>query len=115
MVAYAGTSAERAQETLDVTLAEIDRLVQGGIAAEELDTMRAGLKSSLVMQQESSLGRSSALASDWYHLGRVRSLAEISRALDALTVDGVNQFARSQAVRDMTILTLGPRALTLPA
>lgn len=115
VVAYAGTSAERAQETLDVTLAEIDRLVQGGIAVEELDTMRAGLKSSLVMQQESSLGRSSALASDWYHLGRVRSLAEISRALDALTVDGVNQFARSQAVRDMTILTLGPRALTLPA
>ena len=42
--------------------------------------MRAGLKSSLIMQQESSMSRSGSLASDWYYLGRVRSLDEISAA-----------------------------------
>ena len=47
--------------------------------------MRAGLKSSLIMAQESSMSRSSALASDWYFLGRVRPLEEISAELDALT------------------------------
>ncbi len=49
--------------------------------------MRAGLKSSLIMQQESSMSRSGSLASDWFYLGRVRSLDEISAALDALTPD----------------------------
>src|SRR5262245_35420850 len=53
VLCYAGTSADRAQQTLDVTLAEIDRLGRSGVELEELETMRAGLKSSLIMAQES--------------------------------------------------------------
>jgi predicted Zn-dependent peptidase len=114
VVGYAGTSTDRAQETLDVTLMEIDRLVNLGVEAEELETMRAGLKSSLIMQQESSMSRSGSLASDWYHLGRVRSLDEVSGALDALTPEAVSDFATRQSVRDLTVLTLGPTPLRLP-
>ena len=114
VVGYAGTSTDRAQETLDVTLSEIARLADTGVDAEELETMRAGLKSSLIMQQESSMGRSSSLASDWYHLGRVRPLAEVSAALDALTPEAVSDFAARQDVRDLTLLTLGPAPLRLP-
>ena len=114
VVGYAGTSTDRAQETLDVTLAEIARLADTGVEAEELETMRAGLKSSLIMQQESSMGRSNSLASDWYHLGRVRPLAEVSAALDALTPESVSDFAARQDVRDLTLLTLGPAPLRLP-
>ena len=94
MVGYAGTSTDRAQETLDVTLAEIARLADTGVEAEELETMRAGLKSSLIMQQESSMGRSGSLASDWYHLGRVRPLAEVSAALDAPDARGRQRLRR---------------------
>jgi predicted Zn-dependent peptidase len=111
---YAGTSADRAQQTLDVTLAELRRLTASGVEAEELDTMRAGLKSSLIMQQESSLSRSGSLASDWYFLGRVRSLDEIASALDALTPAAVSQFAASLPLDDLTMLTLGPAALAWP-
>ena len=101
VLCYAGTSADRAQETLDVTLAEIARLKAEGVAAEELDMMRAGLKSSLIMQQESTMSRAGALASDWYHLGRVRSLEEISAALDALSAASVSDFAaRQETERD---------------
>ena len=56
--------------------------------------MRAGLKSSLIMAQESSMSRSGALASDWYFLGRVRPLEEISAALDALTPEDVSALRR---------------------
>lgn len=115
VLCYAGTATERAQETLDVTLAELRRLAASGVDAEELDTMRAGLKSSLIMQQESSLSRSNALASDWFYLGRVRPLEEIAAALDALTPADVNRFAANQALDDMTIVTLGPTALQWPA
>jgi predicted Zn-dependent peptidase len=99
---------------MDVTLAEIGRFARGGVDAEELDMMRAGLKSSLIMQQESSMSRSSSLAADWYYLGRVRTLDEIASALDALTPESVSSFAASQDVADMTIVTLGPKALALP-
>ena len=114
VVCYAGTSSDRAQETLDVTLDEIHRLGRDGLEAEELDTMRAGLKSSLIMQQESSMSRAGSLASDWYYLGRVRSLDEISASLDELTPESVGDFARRNAPDNMTIVTLGPTPLQLP-
>ena len=115
VVCYAGSSADRAQETLDVTLAEIARLHREGVEAEELEMMRAGLKSSLIMQQESSMSRSSSLASDWYFLGRVRTLEEISGALDALTPATVNAFLARRGAREMTLVTLGPSPLALPS
>ena len=114
VVCYAGTSTDRAQETLDVTLAEIERLGRDGLNAEELDTMRAGLKSSLIMAQESSMSRAGSLASDWYYLGRVRPLDEIAGKLDELTPASVGDFARAHAPTEMTILTLGPTPLELP-
>jgi predicted Zn-dependent peptidase len=115
LLCYAGTSADRAQQTLDVMLAEMERLGRDGVALEELDTMRAGLKSSLIMAQESSMSRSGALASDWYLLGRVRPLEEIAAALDALTPEAVSKYAAILArTENLTILTLGPSALRMP-
>jgi len=116
MLCYAGTSAERAQQTLDVMLAEIKRLGRDGVALDELDTMRAGLKSSLIMAQESSMSRSGSLASDWYFLGRLRSIDEIAAELDLLAPETVSAYAaRFQEPSDLTILTLGPTELLLPA
>ena len=100
VLCQAGTSTDRAQETLDVTLAEIHRLGLEGVDAEELDTMRAGLKSSLIMQQESSMSRAGSLASDWFYLGRVRPIDEIAgapRRLDA----GIRRRLRRQERRPM--------------
>ncbi len=114
VLCYAGTSADRAQQTLDVTLEEIRRLAASGVDVEELDTMRAGLKSSLIMQQESTMSRAGALASDWFYLGRVRTLDEISTAMDALTPETVSAFAAKQRLDEMTVLTLGPNPLILP-
>ena len=115
VLCYAGSSTDRAQETLDVTLAEIERLGRDGVDAEELDTMRAGLKSSLIMQQESSMSRAGSLASDWFYLSRVRPIDEIANALDALTPGSVGEFAAKNGTGEMTILTLGPMVLELPA
>ena len=61
------------------------------------------------------MSRSGALASDWYFLGRVRSLAEIAGALDDLTPKPVSAYAADLARNpDLTILTLGPHPLRLP-
>ncbi len=115
IVCQAGTAPDRAQETLDVLVEELLRLRREGVAREELETMRAGLKSSLVMQQESSASRAAALAGDWYFLGRVRTIAEIAQALDALTAESVSQHCRTLPIAEMTLLTLGPTALRIPS
>jgi predicted Zn-dependent peptidase len=109
---YAGTGADRAQETLDVTLAELIRL-KTGIEEHELDRLKARIKSALVMQQESSTGRSSSLAFDWYHLGRSRSLGVVEQLIDGLTSETINDYLAKSAPRDFTIVTLGPKALNV--
>lgn len=110
VLCYAGTSAERAQETLDVTLGELDRLAEGILPAE-LDRLKARVKSALIMQGESSSARSGAIARDWYHLGRARTLEEIGRLVDELTVDGINSYLQGHPPGDFTVVTLGPKAL----
>ncbi len=107
---YAGTAAERAQETLDVTMSELVRL-RAGIEDHELSRLKARIKSALVMQQESSSARSSSLARDWYHLGRARTLDEVGGLIDALTCASINGYLAQHPPRDFTVVTLGPGAL----
>jgi len=110
VLCYAGTTNERAQETLDVTLAELRRLGEG-IEPEEVERVQAGLKSSLIMQEESTSARAGAIASDWYYLGRVRSAEEIQSAIDALTPRAIVDHVRRYPARDVTLVTLGPKPL----
>jgi predicted Zn-dependent peptidase len=110
VLVYAGTTNERAQETLDVTMRELLRL-QEGIEKEEVERVQAGLKSSLIMQEESTSARAGALASDWYYLGRVRSPEEIQEAVQSLTPRRIVNHLRRHPPQDFTIVTLGPRPL----
>ena len=112
ILAYAGTTNERAQETLDVMVAELQRL-ENGIQDEEVERVQAGLKSSLIMQEESTSARAGTLASDWYFLGRVRSFDEIQGAVNGLTPDGIVAHIREHRARNFTTVTLGPKELTM--
>lgn len=109
---YAGTTNERAQETLDVTLKELRRLPDG-IEPEEVERVKAGLKSSLIMQEESTSARAGSLASDWYYLGRVRSFDEIQSAVNGLTPEDITAHLRRYPLKDFTLVTLGPKGLTV--
>jgi predicted Zn-dependent peptidase len=113
VVCYAGSKNERAQETLDVTLGELQRLSEG-IEPEEVERVQAGLKSSLIMQEESTSARAGSLASDWYFLGRVRPFDEIQSAINSLTPRGIVDHLRRHPPRDFTIVTLGPKPLAVP-
>lgn len=110
VLCYAGSTTERAQETLDVTIQEIQKLGEG-ISPEELERCKARAKSSLVMSQESSFSRSTSIARDWYHLGRITTLDEVRKKIDALTVPAVLDFVNAHPAEDFTILTIGPQEL----
>jgi predicted Zn-dependent peptidase len=113
VLCYAGTTTERAQETLDVTVAELKRMIEG-VTDEEVQRVRAGLKSSVIMQEESTSSRAGALASDWYYLGRVRATEEIQQAIDTLTPATILEHVKKHPPAGFTIVTLGKNPLTLP-
>jgi len=98
VMCYAGTSADRAQETLDVLIGELVRLAKG-IEQHEIDRLKARIKSALVMQQESSSARSSSIARDWYLLGRTRTLEEIGKLIDELSLDSINAYLEANHSR----------------
>jgi predicted Zn-dependent peptidase len=112
IVAYAGTRNERAQETLDVMTAELRKL-KDGVTDDETDRVKAGLKSSLIMRQESTGARAGAIASDYHLLGRVRSFDEIQAAIDGVTPAMVADAAARWSADSPTVVTLGPKPLTL--
>jgi len=107
IMCYAGTSPEKAQETLDVIVTEFRRLAEG-ISSEELERAKIGLKSSVILQSESSSSRAGAIGGDYYMLGRVRSLDEIKERIEATTVDSVLRCLKNHSFRDFTVVTIGP-------
>ncbi len=112
MMAYAGTRAQFAQRTLDVMMREFHRL-KAGIDADEINRVKAGLKSSLIMQEESTGARAGAIATDWYYLGRVRPFEEIQSVIDGLKPAAILGYVERYPVRDITLVTLGPAPLTI--
>jgi predicted Zn-dependent peptidase len=111
---YAGSPPEKAQQTFDVTVGELRRLAEG-IEEAEMDRARVQLKSSLIMQGESTSARSAALVSDWYHLGRLRGLDELAENIDKVTTTEVLDYLRQWPARDFTILLIGPDKLDTSA
>jgi predicted Zn-dependent peptidase len=112
LMCYAGTTPDKAQETLDVIIAEFRRLADG-ISEQELERAKVGLKSALILQSESSCSRSSAIGNDYYMLGRVRSLDEIKQNIEATTVDSILGFLHANPFKDFTVVTIGPKEVSV--
>ncbi len=116
VTAYVGTTPERAQESLDVLRAELDRI--NGVAPvtpEEFTRAVIGMKSRIVFSGESTAARAAALASDMHNLGRGRGLDEVLALVDSVTLDRLNAYAAARSPGTATIQTLGPVELAPPA
>jgi len=111
---YCGTSADRAQESLDVLIQELARLSEG-ITEKELELLRIRAKSSLVMQQESTNSRAGSIARDWYHLGRIRTMSEIEAKINGLSRDAINDYVAAHPTGPFHLAVLGPAPLEFTA
>jgi predicted Zn-dependent peptidase len=113
-LAYAGTTAARAQETLDVMTAEIDKLAQG-ITQEEYDRAMVGLRARIVMQGESTQARASAITGDQIIYGYPRSLAQVQAQVTKVSLEDVNRYIADNPPGRFTQVTIGPAGLNAPA
>ena len=114
VTAYVGTTAERAQESLDVLLEQLHGL-KGTVDEAELERAKVNLKAQLVLGDESPGSRAGSNATDWWLLQRVRPLSEISAAIDAVNVASIDAFLTAHPFNPNSILTLGNRKLNVPA
>ncbi|MBX3385236.1 MAG: insulinase family protein [Phycisphaeraceae bacterium] len=113
-VAYVGTTPERAQQSLEVLCAELDRIegAEGAVTAEEFERAVIGIRSSIVMSGESTGARAGALAMDQFKLGRARTLEEVEARYARMTLGEVNGYLSRRVSVPRTIVTLGPSALS---
>ncbi|MFN8816145.1 MAG: M16 family metallopeptidase [bacterium] len=117
VTAYVGTTPEKAQQSLDVLLAELRKLEQGRgiIAPDEFDRTMTGVRTRLVFAGESTSARAAALTADYHRLGRGRTLADIAREYAAVSLADLNAYVQRRRIGAPTVVTLGPSPLTLPA
>jgi len=110
---YAGTTPERSQETLDVLLVELQKMREG-VREDELERAKVRMTSALVMSEESSRSRAGGIARDWWMLGRVRSLDEVTQKINAVTPDAIRAMYERFPPQNFSVVTLGPKKLERP-
>ncbi|EMI22398.1 processing peptidase [Rhodopirellula maiorica SM1] len=110
---YAGTTPERAQQTLDVTLGEFKKFTED-LRNDELERWKVRIQSNLIMEQESSASRASSIASDYFQLGRVLSTSELEQIIESLTLAEVKSYWLDHPPGNYRIVTLGPKKLSAP-
>lgn len=92
---YAGTSPEQMDEVVDLSLAELRRIVRESVTKEELAVAKEQAVSSILLGLESSSARASTLARQEIIHGRRISPDEIIRYLQAVTLDDVQHVAQT--------------------
>lgn len=105
--AQASARPEKAAETLQVMRDEIEKMALG-VTPSELQRAQLGLRTSLIMSQESARARCSALARDSFVLGRVRSLAEVEGAIAGITLPQINDYLARHPYQQPWQASLGP-------
>jgi predicted Zn-dependent peptidase len=91
---YVGTRPDNVAEALDVIGAELRRLVDDGVTADELERARDNVKGRTVLSMESTLTRMNRLGSSLLMDVPLLTIDEVLAAFDAVTLDDVNALAR---------------------
>lgn len=110
--AYAGTTPERAHETLTVMI-EVLKGLRGTVSEDELKRAKANLKASLVIGEESPAARAGSNAGDWWVAKRIRSLAEVVSGIDAVTAKDIDAYIEQYPPTEFTLVTLGSKEVAL--
>lgn len=108
MLAYAGTTPERAHETLDVMKRELKSLA-GTITSEEIARAKANLKSSLVIGEESTGARAGSNASEWWIDRKIRSLDEIVERVNGVKTEEIEELLVEYPSDSYMLQTLGSK------
>ncbi|HEU5457949.1 MAG TPA: pitrilysin family protein [Terracidiphilus sp.] len=103
---YAGTSASKALETVDLILAEFSRLKETPLGGEELTRAKDQLKGNILMGLESSNSRMANLARQEMYFQQFFPVEEVLARLESVTADQVQSMAQRLFHSDRIAVTL---------
>jgi predicted Zn-dependent peptidase len=103
---YAGTSVDKTQKVLQLTLQELRRLKEETVSDVELKRAKDQLKSNMVIGLESSGSRMANLARQQMYFGRFFGVDEIMEEIEAVTTADVQELAQELFQPETMALTL---------
>jgi predicted Zn-dependent peptidase len=103
---YAGTSADKALQVIDLVMAEFSRLKREPLQADELRRAKDQLKGNLLLSLESSMSRMSNLARQQMYFNYFFGLQEILDKVEQVTDEQVLAMANTLFQPDLVALTL---------
>ena len=106
---YAGCAPGDVREVTTVMVGEFERLAADGVSEREMARARAQLRGSMVLGGEDSLARMGRLGRSEVTTGRLRSMAQSLRLLDAVTAQEVQDLAAHLAGQERARVLVGPR------
>ncbi|HSU19947.1 MAG TPA: pitrilysin family protein [Acidobacteriaceae bacterium] len=106
LAVYAGCAADRTREVLSLTLAELSRMKNEPVPADDLKRAKDQIKGNMVLGLESSSSRMNSLARQQMYHGRFFSADEISAEVDRVTAQDIQRIAGQLFQPDLLALTL---------
>ena len=103
---YAGTSADKTLEMIDLVMAEFSALKETPLSEEELHRAKEQVKGNILLGLESSGSRMSNLARQEMYFRHFFSVEEVLDRLDAVTGAEVQSMAQKLFVSDRIAVTL---------
>src|SRR5271154_4599917 len=103
---YAGTSADRAVQVIDLVMAEFSRLKHEILPADELRRAKDQLKGNLLLSLESSMSRMSNLARQQMYFNYFFGQQEILDKVEEVTAEQVMAMANTLFQPDLVAVTL---------
>jgi predicted Zn-dependent peptidase len=103
---YAGTSADKTLEMLELVMAEFRALKESPLTEEELHRAKEQVKGNILLGLESSGSRMSNLARQEMYFNHFFSVEEVLERLDAVTADQVQTMAQKLFVSERIAVTL---------
>lgn len=104
---FAGCSPERTREVADLMLAELHRVADGGVTAEELRRAVGQVSGAAALALEDSDTRMSRLGRAEITLGEFIDLDESLRRLEVVTTEDVRELAGGLAAGPVSIVAVG--------
>jgi len=106
LAVYAGTSRDSVNKVVASVLKEFRSLKETPVTVEELTRAKAQLKGNLMLSLESSMSRMSNLARQEMYYDRFYALDEITRRIEAVQIENVQQVAQEFFVDDQIAVTV---------
>jgi predicted Zn-dependent peptidase len=103
---YAGTSVDKTEKLLQLTLQELRRLKEEIVPESELKSAKDQLKSNIVLGLESSGSRMANLARQQVYFGRFFGVEEITSEIEAVTTADIQRLAQELFRPEAMALTL---------